>query len=139
MVADPGRIGEVVSVNVALCSMFGYSRSEIEGHNIAMLIPPPWSDHHDKWLTMFASGSIGTSSVVNFTRRLFGLHRNGTVFPLALTVRQITGGLQGSVFLAMVTAERVSEHEHYLVVDTAADCAIVKASASALPLLGEFN
>ena len=132
-------MGEVLSANVALCNMFGYSKTELEGRNVSTLIPPPWSDHHDAWVAAFASGTRQVSHTVNYTRRLFGLHRNGTVFPLALTIKQVTGGLQGSVFLAMVTPERVSEHDHFLVVDTAAGGVVLKSSAGALPLLGRFN
>jgi len=133
---EQGRLGEVISANVALCNIFGYPRSEIEGRNIDILVPSPWAEHHDRWLNSLAMGASRTATIEDYTRRLFGLHRNGTIFPLAMTIRQLSGGLDGTAFLAMVTPERLSERDHFLVVDMSASFVIIKASATALTLLG---
>jgi len=124
----------VLSVNPALCSIFGRVRSELVGQNVAILLPPPFSTMHDTWLTNFLTGRTVTQ-VVDRTRRVFGLHKNGTIFPMALTVKQVSGGLAKSRFLAMVSAEVVPRTEHFLLVKGSTGT-IIRCSGGCYPLLG---
>lgn len=99
-----------------------------------MLLPPPFSDLHDGWLRNYSTGRTVTQ-VVDRSRRVFGLHKNGTIFPMVLTVKQVSGGLSGSRFLAMITLERVPDTEHFLLVDSKTNI-VTRCSGGCFPLLG---
>lgn len=134
MSCDDGSFGIIESANPALCSIFGRIRSEIVGQNVSMLIPPPFADKHQGWLRTYLTGQTVTK-VVNYSRRVFGLHKNGTIFPMVLTVKQVTGGLSGTSFLGMVTADPVPNWEHFLFVNSTTG-SILRCSGGCFPLLG---
>lgn len=134
---DEHNLGTIIAANIAVCNIFGYSRTELEGRNVSTLIPPPWASMHDTWLAAFTAGTV-KSNMLNRTRRMFAMHRNGTLVPVAITLKQVSGGLDGNVFLAMVTPEKLSEREHFFVVDARHDPIIMKTSPGGLPLLGRL-
>lgn len=46
-------------VNKALLDMYGYSRNEVLGRNIKLLIPSPWKERHDGILARYRATGIG--------------------------------------------------------------------------------
>ena len=51
-------LGLVESANSVALTMFGYSKSGIVGKDINMLIPPPFSAVHNKYLTAFLETGV---------------------------------------------------------------------------------
>ncbi len=91
--------GVILSVNLAVEGIFGYSPAELIGNNVSMLMPEPYRSQHDHYLSQYRSP--GTKGILGNQRRLVGLRKNGEVFPIELSVNsmQIEGSVQ---FLGMI-------------------------------------
>jgi len=124
----------VLSANPAVCSIFGRLRSEIVGHNVSSLMPPPFALLHDGWLVNYMRGRRG-KRVVDRIQRTFGLHKNGSIFPMALTVKQISGGLAKARFMGVITTEIMAPNEHFLLVNKSSG-KIIKCTSGCYALLG---
>jgi PAS domain S-box-containing protein len=48
--ADSSKIGDIIKVSLGMCKIFGYSRNDLLGHNINMLIPDNVGNIHKKVL-----------------------------------------------------------------------------------------
>lgn len=59
----------------------------MEGKNISMLMPPPYSQMHNGLL--HAYNDTGTSNIINRTRELQGLHMDRYTFPIKLAVTKV--------------------------------------------------
>lgn len=78
--------GIIHSVNPATEKIFGYKCSELENHNINMLMPTPHHDRHDSYINNYLS--TGKKNVVGNTREMEGRHKDGKIFPIELTVTE---------------------------------------------------
>jgi hypothetical protein len=65
-------------------------------------VPEPISTFHDELLRRY--GNLGTGSVINEQRVVFGVKRSGHIFPLALFVRGGTDGVSVVGVLQAITA-----------------------------------
>ncbi|MEX1027658.1 MAG: PAS domain S-box protein, partial [Candidatus Paceibacterota bacterium] len=79
--------GIVQSVNAATVKMFGYSRDELVGHNIKLLMPPPYHDEHDGYITRYLE--TGEARILGIGREMVGRHQDGSRFPIGLTVSEV--------------------------------------------------
>jgi len=79
--------GIVQSVNAATVKMFGYSRDELVGHNIKLLIPPPYHDEHDGYIARYLE--TGEARILGVGREVVGRHQDGSRFPIGLTVSEV--------------------------------------------------
>lgn len=59
----------------------------MEGKNISMLMPPPYSQMHNGLLRAY--NDTGTSNIINRTRELQGLHMDRYSFPIKLAVTKV--------------------------------------------------
>lgn len=79
--------GMIEAVNPACCRVFGHAESEMLGRNVNMLMPEPWRSAHDGYMTQYLGGGapriIGMSS-----REVSGVHKDGSVFPVSLSVSE---------------------------------------------------
>ena len=94
-----GMQGRVESFNQAASSIFGYDAQEVLRRNVSMLMPAPHSHLHDSYLQEFQQS--GASRDLHRQRELEGLHKNGNVFHMSLSVSHITRAGQ-SVFIGLV-------------------------------------
>lgn len=80
IVADgsASNLGVITSVNATAVKLFGHSRWQLEHRNLSTLMPSPFAELHDSYMRRYLV--TGTSTIVDYTRVLFGLHRNGTIF-----------------------------------------------------------
>ena len=80
--------GVIESFNSAASKIFGYPAEEVIGKGIKMLMPPEMRDLHDKGMHRYLQGGdphvIGRQGV-----ELPGLRKDGSTFPLELTVNEI--------------------------------------------------
>jgi len=83
--ADPSRIGLILDANSAMLKIFGYNRREILGREMSFLVPEPIATIHSRILQRYQS--TGQERVVNKSRMLLGLHRNGHIFPMKINIR----------------------------------------------------
>lgn len=79
--------GSIETFNPAAERMFGYDASEVLGRNVKVLMPPPYHDEHDGYLRRFAQS--GERHIIGVGREVLGLRKDGSVFPLNLSVAEM--------------------------------------------------
>src|SRR5688572_26518786 len=79
--------GRIEVFNPAARRLFGYGESEVVGRNVSMLMPAPYRDEHDGYLKRYLGE--GDARIIGIGREVQGLKRDGTVFPLHLSVREL--------------------------------------------------
>jgi PAS domain S-box-containing protein len=80
--------GIVRTVNPAVEKVFGYSPKEVIGKNVKMLMPEPYFSEHDGYLDNYLR--TGKKKIINMVREVRGLHKNGSTFPMELSVSETT-------------------------------------------------
>ncbi|SNY93591.1 PAS domain S-box-containing protein [Cohaesibacter sp. ES.047] len=79
--------GTILSANRACKDIFGFTRAEMIGQNIKMLMPKRYSDEHDSYLDNYHR--THEAKIIGIGRELEGLRKDGTEFPLELAVSRI--------------------------------------------------
>lgn len=74
----------IETANSATERMFGYKRDEIIGRNISMLMPQPYRDRHDGYIRNYLT--TGVRRIIGIGREALALRKDGTVFPIDLSV-----------------------------------------------------
>ena len=82
--------GVIQSVNAAVGRVFGYSRDELIGRNITALMPEPYRANHDAYLGNYFR--TGVAQVIGIGREVEGLRRDGSTFPMDLSVGEFHFG-----------------------------------------------
>ena len=75
--------GIIETINPAAEKIFGYDHNEIIGLNISTLIPQDDRAEHKKHIK---NSTLSAPRIINKTRDLFGLRKNGQLFPMELNV-----------------------------------------------------
>ncbi len=102
--------GKITLVNKQVEQMFGYTREEMLGQPVEILIPERFRAAHPTLRSGYFSAP--TSRVMGAGRELFGLHKNGHEFPVELGLNPIdtpTGKLALASIVDISTRKR-SEH-----------------------------
>jgi two-component system sensor kinase FixL len=76
--------GIILSFSVAAEKMFDYREDEVVGRNVKMLMPSPDRERHDQYLTNYLT--TGKRKIIGIGRVTTGLHRDGSTFPMELSV-----------------------------------------------------
>lgn len=80
--------GIIEMANPAAAHMFGYEHTdELIGRNISMLMPQPHAVQHDGYLQRYLE--TGQKHIIGIGREVPGLRKDGSVFPLRLSVSEI--------------------------------------------------
>lgn len=79
--------GTVEGLNPAAARIFGYDASEVVGQNISMLMPSPYREEHDEHIRRYLE--TGQSKIFNVSRELLAQRKDGSVFPIELTVSEV--------------------------------------------------
>jgi two-component system, LuxR family, sensor kinase FixL len=76
--------GSITSFSKAAERLFGYSEADVIGSNVSMLMPSPHREAHDGYLRRYLQ--TGEKRIIGIGRVVEGQRRDGTVFPMELSV-----------------------------------------------------
>jgi two-component system, LuxR family, sensor kinase FixL len=88
IVIDSHGIIEVF--NASAERMFGYVEQEMLGQNIKTLMPAPYSAGHDGYIADYLR--TGRKKIIGIGREVVGLRRDGSTFPMRLSVGEMRVG-----------------------------------------------
>jgi two-component system, LuxR family, sensor kinase FixL len=104
------RAGRIEAFNRAAERIFGWNVTEVIGQNVKMLMPEPERSAHDGYLARYAG--TGSSRVLGIGRELSAVRRDGSRFPMHLSLGRVNspdGSWQFVGFIRDLTAEKQSE------------------------------
>ena len=76
--------GVMTSFNQAAVRQFGYEPSEAIGQNVSMLMPSPYREQHDAYLSRYLA--TGEKRIIGIDRVVVGRRKDGSTFPMKLSV-----------------------------------------------------
>ncbi|WP_244611128.1 PAS domain-containing sensor histidine kinase [Ensifer sp. M14] len=82
VVIDAGA--RIMSFSAAAESLFGYRENDVRGQNVRMLMPSPDRDAHDRYIGNYLR--TGERRIIGIGRVVTGLRKDGTTFPMELSV-----------------------------------------------------
>lgn len=77
------KSGAIETFNPSAEKIFGYKAVEVQGRNVSMLMPENEREAHDAYLR---HSGLNSPRIINRARDLFGLRKDGRVFPIELNV-----------------------------------------------------
>jgi two-component system, sensor histidine kinase and response regulator len=104
-----GTDGLISRVNRLTEELFGYSRGELIGEELEVLLPYRFRDgHQDKVQASFSSRQLRP---LGFDRGLIGMHKNGNEFPVGVSVSRVEteGKLAFVAYIRDATARKERE------------------------------
>ncbi len=106
------QLGKIESINKATEKLFGYAETEVIGHDISLLIPPPESyDKRAGYLEHFMRNEI--RRLIGHEGEAIGRHKDGARFHLALKISEIVvDGMPLYTALAADISERKAMLDH---------------------------
>ncbi|MBT6219570.1 MAG: PAS domain S-box protein [Rhodospirillaceae bacterium] len=78
--------GKIEIVNPVIEEMFGYTRQELVGQNVKILMSDNYQKEHDKYLKTYQK--TGVAKIIGIGREVTGERKDGSIFPINLTVSE---------------------------------------------------
>src|SRR5689334_3185414 len=119
--------GIIESMNPAAVKIFGYKPAELIGRNINLLMPSPYHEQHDGYLAHYRR--TGKAQIIGIGREVSGRRKDGTVFPMDLSVSEVnlTGQRLFTGFVRDITERKEAEKAllHFAAMVESSDDAII--------------
>ena len=100
--------GNVQTFNPAAEKIFGYTKDEVIGKNVSMLMPETYHHEHDSYLSNYVQS--GEAKIIGIGREVTGKRKDGSTFPMELAVGQ-TIIANKSMFTGIV--RDITERKYY--------------------------
>jgi two-component system sensor kinase FixL len=103
--------GIIQSFSAAAERLFGYRESGVVGKNVSMLMPSPYREEHDRYISRYLA--TGEKRIIGIDRVVTGQRKDGSTFPVKLAV----GEMQSEVgrfftgFIRDLTERQETEHQ----------------------------
>lgn len=91
MIVIDGR-GIIHALNPAAERTFGFSRTQLMGRNVSVLMPEHEAKQHDGYLAAYAA--TGERKMIGKGREVTGKRKDGSIFPMHLSIGKLTVGDQ---------------------------------------------
>jgi two-component system sensor kinase FixL len=124
--------GLIETVNNRLLKLFGYNKSELIGRNVNVLVPHPWKELHNRFISTY--NQTGACHVMGSSRSVYGLHKQGHSFAMKFDLRESHTEDRRRIFVAMITEEIPSDGVVTIMADSVGQ--IQGASESVLKVFG---
>jgi PAS domain S-box-containing protein len=120
--------GIIENMNQASCQLFGYSKLEVLGKNIKMLMPEPYHSEHDTYLTSYHK--TGEKKAIGKIRHVTGRKKDGSTFSMDLSISEmnIAGKPKYSAVIRDDTERQAKEDELILAKNSAQSAAEAKSN-----------
>jgi PAS domain S-box-containing protein len=82
--------GKIEWLNPSALRIFGYSKEELIGKNINVLMPEPYHGEHDQYLKNYRDTKH--AKIIGIGREVKGKRKDGSIFPLDLAVSEVRLG-----------------------------------------------
>jgi PAS domain S-box-containing protein len=107
----------ILGVNPATTHIFGYTPEEMVGRNISMLMPEPDRSRHDTYMRNYLT--TGVRKVIGIGREVMGQRKDGSVFPLELSVSEtrLPGGRFFTGMVRDITRRKTAQQAQALLVE----------------------
>ncbi len=79
---------QILAFNKACEQLFGYKASELIGENVKRIMPIDYAHAHDHYVQNYLD--TGQKKIIGIGREVQGQHKDGTIFPLELSVGEAT-------------------------------------------------
>lgn len=99
----------ITQFNYGAEQVFGYSKDEVIGRSVNILIPERFHRRHDEHVDSFAASGVAARRMGD-RREIFGLRKDGSEFPAEASITQL-GEEGGRIF--MVVVRDVTERKRY--------------------------
>lgn len=98
--------GIIDSVNPATETMLGYSKEELIGQNINMLMPEPHQSTHTAYIHRYAKNHV--PRIMGNLREIEALHKDGSIIPVDISVTEME--IQGQILFTGIIRD-ISERK----------------------------
>ena len=82
--------GRMVLVNQAAAHLFGYSKAEMLGQSISMLMPSHHAQQHDNYIARYMK--TGEAQIIGIGREVMAQRKDGSQFPIRLSISEVEMG-----------------------------------------------
>lgn len=92
--------GKVMKTGHGLKKCFGYDRSEVNSHNVTMLMTNMFANKHNQFLEQYYQ--TARTMMFNRERSLFAAHKTGYCFQVHILIKQMPSLAEGIQYVGMI-------------------------------------